>query len=101
MSSRDRQIGGDHYINMGLQPWDAARAWSTLEEFRGYLRNSALAYLARAGRKGPAVDDYRKAEHYLQALLETYEQAKEVPTESLGPVALDAVQAFKDKVAGK
>jgi hypothetical protein len=100
MSSRDRQVGGDHYLNMGVQPWDAARAWTTLDEYRGYLRISAIAYLARAGHKGLAEDDYRKAAHYLEALLETY-AAADVEAPGLGSVALDAVRAFKDKVLEK
>jgi hypothetical protein len=52
MKASDYQVGGDHYQNMGLQPWDAMEAWLTPEEFRGFLRGSAIKYLARAGKKG-------------------------------------------------
>lgn len=40
------------------------------EQFVGFLRATAIKYLARAGSKGDALTDYRKAAHYLQKLLE-------------------------------
>jgi hypothetical protein len=58
---------------MGIQPWDAMKAWMSMVEYRGYLRGCALKYLARAGAKGSAKDDYRKAAHYLEELSNTYE----------------------------
>jgi len=33
---RARQEGGDHYLNMGIQPWDAMRFWLSPEQFTGY-----------------------------------------------------------------
>ena len=33
--SHKRQVGGDHYMNMGLQPWKAMKAWMSEEEFKG------------------------------------------------------------------
>ena len=71
-TSRDLQIGGDHYLNLGVQPWDAMNAWMSQEEYRGFLRGNAIKYLARAGSKGPAEDDFRKALHYVTALVETF-----------------------------
>lgn len=71
--TRNKQVGGDHYLNMGIQPWDAMRAWMPIAEYRGYLRGSALKYTARAGHKGPAVDDYRKAQHFIEELIDSYE----------------------------
>jgi hypothetical protein len=71
--TRNKQIGGDHYLNMGIQPWDAMKAWMSIVEYRGYLRGNALKYIARAGNKGAAKDDYRKAAHYLEELVNTYE----------------------------
>lgn len=80
MSSRNQQIGGDHYLNMGVQPWDAMKAWMTLEEYRGYMRGNAIKYLSRAGTKGAAEEDLRKALHYLTALVETYESQESQET---------------------
>ena len=62
------QVGGDHYMSMGVQPWDAMKSWLPPEQFIGFLRGNALKYLARAGAKGHDSDDYKKALHYLEAL---------------------------------
>ena len=66
----EMQIGGDHYKRLAVQPWDAMEAWMTREQFIGYLRGNALKYLARAGSKGDAREDYAKAQHYLVKLVE-------------------------------
>lgn len=65
-----RQIGGDHYRTKAVQPWDAMEAWMPDFQFIGYLRGNAIKYLARAGSKGDALEDYRKAQHYLARLIE-------------------------------
>lgn len=66
---QDRQVGGDHYTRMDVQPWQAMRAWMSPDEFRGFLRGNAIKYLARAGTKWPAREDLEKAAHYLDALI--------------------------------
>jgi hypothetical protein len=68
----DRQVGGDHYKRMDVQPWQAMRAWMPREEFLGFLRGNAIKYLARAGSKGPVREDLEKARHYLDALIGEY-----------------------------
>jgi hypothetical protein len=66
----DHQVGGDHYQKLGkYQPWEVLKRWLTPEEFRGYMKGTAIAYLARERDKGGA-QDIRKAEHTLQALIE-------------------------------
>jgi len=65
-----REIAGDHYEKMPIQPWVAMEAWLSPEEFRGYLLGNSLKYLARAGKKGPYKEDIQKAHHYLEKLLE-------------------------------
>lgn len=65
----DRQVGGDHYRSMDVQPWEAMEAWLSREAFEGFLRGNAIKYLARAGAKGDPHQDYEKAEHYLSKLL--------------------------------
>lgn len=64
------QVAGDHYVSKQVQPWDAMESWLTGPQFVGYLRGNSIKYLARAGSKGPALEDYRKAQHYLAKLLE-------------------------------
>lgn len=75
MSATDTQLGGTHYLDMGVQPWDAMQAWMTPMEFRGFLRGNAIKYVARAGKKGDEVEDLRKARHYLDRLIEELEGA--------------------------
>lgn len=70
MSANDHQVGGDHYRRQAVQPWDAMQAWLTREAFAGFLRGNAIKYLARAGSKGPALEDLQKARHYLDKLIE-------------------------------
>ena len=68
-----RQVGGDHYHEMGLQPWQVIRRWFLIEEIIGYHRGVALSYLARAGRKGPLLEDIKKAHHHLEELIDILE----------------------------
>ena len=68
-SALDKQVGGDHYKKMGVQPWEAMEAWLTPEEYRGYHKGTALAYIARERQKG-GDDDMQKAIHHLQRLME-------------------------------
>lgn len=70
VSAIDVQEGGDHYKKLGAyQPWEVLRRWLTPEEFRGYMKGTAIAYLAREQDKGGMLD-IRKAGHTLQGLVE-------------------------------
>lgn len=75
-----KQIGGDHYARMAVQPWEAMEAWMPREQFCGYLLGSAIAYLARSSAAGLSGSrggrrDIEKAAHYLEKLLETMPEA--------------------------
>lgn len=63
------QVGGSHYRDMSVQPWQAMEAWLTPEEYRGYHKGVAIAYLARERQKG-GTEDIKKAIHHLQRLVE-------------------------------
>lgn len=73
-SANDTQVGGSHYKDMKVEPWAAMEAWMTHEEFAGFLKGSAIAYLARVSTKGVegkgGRQDILKAKHYLEKLLE-------------------------------
>ena len=70
LSALDTQVGGDHYKKLGAyQPWEVLRHWLTPEEFRGYMKGTAIAYLARERDKG-GMQDISKAGHTLQGLVE-------------------------------
>jgi len=65
----DLQVGGDHYKNMGIQPWKAMESWMTPAEFQGFLKGNAIKYLARCNAKG-GENDIKKAHHYIGKLIE-------------------------------
>ena len=69
ITADERQVGGNHYANKVVQPWDAMQAWMTPEQFEGYLRGNALKYLARYPDKN-GLEDVKKAAHYVQKLAE-------------------------------
>jgi len=74
MNNSDRkQVGGDHYLNMGVQPWKAMESWMSNEEFIGYLRGNIIKYVARCWEKN-GVEDLRKAAHYLDKLIQKVEE---------------------------
>ena len=61
-----RQVGGEHYVGLSVEPWEAMEAWMTKDEFIGFLKGNIIKYLAR--EKNP--NDLDKAGHYMQKLLE-------------------------------
>ena len=63
------QVGGDHYRNMGVQPWTAMESWMSPEQFAGFLRGNVIKYIARCETKGGR-EDLLKAQHYMDKLLE-------------------------------
>ncbi|MGS0573470.1 DUF3310 domain-containing protein [Xanthomonas oryzae pv. oryzicola] len=70
MSALEHQVGGNHYSKLGdYQPWEVLRRWLTPEEFRGYMKGTAIAYLARERDKGGDTD-IQKALHTLQGFSE-------------------------------
>lgn len=69
VSADDRQVGGSHYKDMPMQPWDVMQAVLTPEEFRGYLKGNVIKYAMRQGKK-EGTDDAGKAQHYRQKLAE-------------------------------
>ncbi len=60
----DMQVGGDHYMDKTIQPWDYIIANNL-----GYLEGNIVKYISRWKDKG-GVDDLRKAQHYLAKLIE-------------------------------
>ena len=71
--ARDIQIGGDHYKNMGVEPWDVVDTWP-IEQRIGFYRGGALKYVMRMGTKDENAQEIRKGDHYLQKLAEVLEQ---------------------------
>lgn len=67
--SKSYQVSGDHYLQLGVQPWDVINSWP-LDQQIGFHRGNALKYLLRMGTKDPSVDELKKAVHYLEKLIE-------------------------------
>ena len=71
---KNEQVGGTHYTDLHIQPWDAMRSWMTDEQFAGFLRGNAIKYIARMGSKGSAIEDAQKAAHYIRRLIHLLEE---------------------------
>lgn len=76
-SANDLQIGGQHYKEMGIQPWDVMEAVLTPQEFIGFLRGNVIKYAMRQGKKDS--DDANKARHYALKLQEVKTMHKVSP----------------------
>ena len=61
------QVGGDHYVKRGIQPFEY-----TLANDLGGLEHTVLKYITRWKDKG-GVEDLKKAAHTLQFLIEYHE----------------------------
>ena len=68
MKADTYQVGGDHYKEMGIPPWDVIEAVLTHEEFVGFLKGNIIKYAMRQGFKDS--NDGGKCLHYKQKLLE-------------------------------
>lgn len=74
--AKDRQVGGDHYKVMGVQPWDVVDTWPR-EQRIGFYRGNALKYLMRMGSKDESPMEVAKSQHYIQKLLEVLNEESE------------------------
>jgi len=70
----DTQVGGDHYVRLTVQPWDAIQAWIGVSGFVAYLRGNIIKYLCRCDKKHETcIEDLKKARHYLDKLISVLE----------------------------
>ena len=69
--AREYQLGGSHYTDKDIQPWDAMQSWMTEDQYRGYLMGNVIKYIARFQDKG-GVLDLQKCKHYLDKLIEVW-----------------------------
>ena len=68
------QVGGYHYKNAGVQPWQVIDTWP-IEQQIGFHRGNILKYLMRMGSKDEELQEIKKAHHYLTKLIEVMEKA--------------------------
>lgn len=71
LNPKQKQVGGNHYKDMALQPLDVMESVLTAEEYRGFLKGNIIKYAMRQGRKEGS-DDVGKAQHYKE-LLEAFD----------------------------
>lgn len=64
------QVGGDHYKDMSIQPWEVMEVVLPREEFIGFLKGNVIKYAMRDGKKENAHEDAEKARHYMAKLIE-------------------------------
>lgn len=72
--ANDKQVGGNHYKDMGVEPWDVIDTWP-VEQRIGAYRAGALKYVMRMGTKDENVKELKKAGHYIEKLIEVLEAA--------------------------
>lgn len=70
--ANEQQVGGAHYAVKAIQPWDFIIANNI-----GYLEGNVIKYVSRWKDKG-GVEDLKKAQHYLQKLIETHDKERMV-----------------------
>ena len=63
-SANQAQHGGTHYKHKAIQPWDYI-----VSNNIGYLEGNIIKYVTRYKQKN-GIEDLRKAQHYLEKLIE-------------------------------
>ena len=59
-----------HYTTGGIETLDVIRAKMSPDRFQGYLMGNVLKYLLRCEYKEKRIEDIKKAQFYLNALVE-------------------------------
>lgn len=73
-NANDYQVGGSHYKDVPVQPWEVMESVLTREEFIGFLKGNIIKYSQR--RKGDEAkqrEDGEKCRHYQRKLKEVVE----------------------------
>lgn len=76
MTKKEEVNSPEHYTVGGIEAIDYMRAKSTPEEFRGFLKLTALKYLSRSGHKESALKDFKKCRWYLDKLISEIEESQ-------------------------
>jgi hypothetical protein len=69
MRADQEQVGGNHYKDKTVTPWQTMESCMSKEEFVGYLRGNVIKYTMRCNDKG-GIEDLEKGAHYMKKLLE-------------------------------
>ena len=68
--STDKQVGGSHYSDFKIQPWNIIDTYSL-----DYYEGNAIKYILRS--KDNRVEDLEKAIHYLEKCIELQKERNE------------------------
>lgn len=71
MSAFEKQVGGDHYKKLKIQPTQYV-----LANEMGFCEGNVVKYVTRYKFKN-GIEDLKKARHYIDLLIESYEQVYE------------------------
>ena len=64
----------DHYTHNGIEAINVIEAKLTGEQYEGYLQGSVMKYLLRSNYKGKRDEDLKKAQWYLNTLVENNDE---------------------------
>lgn len=67
------QVGGDHYRDMAIEPWEYAEANGL-----SFLQGNIIKYVSRYKSKG-GVQDLKKAKHCIDLLISIYPPESDHP----------------------
>ena len=69
MNPNSNQVGGTHYTEMAVEPFDVIDTWP-IEQRIGAYRAGALKYIMRMGTKDESAQEIAKGRHYMDKLME-------------------------------
>ena len=81
-STLDKQVGGDHYKHMVIQP-----ITYIMENNLGYCEGNVVKYISRWRAKN-GIEDLFKARHYIDILIEEFERGKQHVIPEKAPCSL-------------
>ena len=93
MSADDKQIDGNHYNKLKVQPWSFMESFMSPEEFEGYLMGNIIKYVARD--KGSDIEDMKKAIHYAEKWVEFREERRKKEKKE----AINSLKALRGSVS--
>lgn len=59
------------------------KSWLSPEEYAGFLKGNVIKYLCRQGKKDESKQELKKANWYLEKLIETFEDEEKNEVEDL------------------
>ena len=75
LSANAKQVGGTHYKDMGIEPWDVVDTWP-IEQRIGAYRYGSLKYIMRMGSKDESAQEIGKGIHFMEKLVEVLKERK-------------------------